>query len=128
MKRFLLYHFPALLYAGIIFALSSLPRSEMPDMAILKADKLLHFMEYALFAVLIFRSMSDLLGPKRFRHIVWVSLATVIVFAAADEYYQRYIPGRNSDAADVALDILGAALILILLWYRKKRSLQSSES
>lgn len=127
MKRFLQYHFPALLYAAIILSLSSLPRVDLPELAILRADKLLHFAEYAVFAVLIYRSMSNLLRNHYFRYIFWASLAIVMVFAAIDEFYQSYIPGRNSDPVDLLVDILGAALILFLLWYRQKRRVYSSE-
>ncbi|MCP4703480.1 MAG: hypothetical protein GY865_02630, partial [candidate division Zixibacteria bacterium] len=56
MKIFFLYHFPAIVYALAIFLLSSVPGMNMPEYGFLMADKLLHFLEYALFAVLIFRS------------------------------------------------------------------------
>jgi VanZ family protein len=127
MKRFLRYHLPALLYAAIILSLSSLPRADLPDLAIMKADKLLHFAEYSLFAVLIYRSMADLLGRLRSGYIFWVSLVIVMVFAAFDEYYQSYIPGRDSDPLDLLIDIMGATLILFLLWYSGKRKAKSSE-
>ncbi len=94
----------------------------------MRADKLLHFAEYAIFAVLIYRSMADLFRRHRLAYIFWVSLAIVMVFAAIDEYYQSYIPGRDSDPFDLLIDITGAALILFLLWYRKKRRTESSES
>lgn len=105
-----------------------MPRSELPELAILRADKLLHFLEYALFAVLIYRSMADLFKPPRSRYIFWASLAIVMLFAAVDEFYQSYIPGRQSDPIDLAIDIFGAALILILLWIRQKKSITTSES
>ncbi len=127
MKNFLLYHFPALLYAAIILALSSIPRTDFPEIAFLRADKLLHFAEYALFAVLIYRSMSELLKKYPVKYSIWVSLLIVMIFAAADEYYQSYIPGRNSDPVDLIIDIAGAALILFWLWFRHRRNIATDE-
>ena len=127
MKRFVSHHIPALLYAALIITLSSIPRADLPEIALLRADKLLHFAEYAVFAVLIYRSMSDLFGVHRLALVFWVSSGITILFAAIDEFYQKYVPGRHSDAADLILDIAGAVLILFLLWYRQKKRKNQTE-
>ncbi len=121
MKRFFVYHFPALVYALLILALSSIPRSEMPDISLLQADKLLHFLEYAILGVLIFRSVADLYGPRNSKSIFWVSFLFVIVFACFDEFFQSYVPGRESDVLDIILDIAGATVILYYLWHRRNK-------
>jgi VanZ family protein len=124
MKRFFIYHFPALVYAILILVLSSIPRSEMPDISILQADKFLHFLEYAVLGVLIFRSVAELYGPKYTKSIFWVSFLFVIVFACFDEIYQSYVPGRESDILDILLDIAGATVILYFLWRRRNKTAQ----
>lgn len=119
MKTFFLYHFPAIVYGVAIILLSSVPGVRLPEFGLLRADKLLHFLEYALFAVLIFRSFSELLKRLGFRYVIISSFSFIMIFAILDEFYQGYIPGRDSDAADALLDVLGATLILLLLWVRR---------
>ena len=129
MKTFFFYHFPAIIYAIAVFLLSSVPGMNIPEYGFLLADKLLHFLEYALFAILIFRSFSQLFRNQKLHYVIVVSSFFLILFALLDEYYQRYVPGRESDVADVILDVLGASLILFLLWlgqHRKNR--KSSET
>ena len=126
MKIFFLYHFPAIIYALAIFLLSSIPGMNMPEYGFLVADKLLHFLEYALFAILIFRSFSQLFHNQKSHYVIIISSFFLILFALFDEYYQKYIPGRQSDVADVILDVLGASLILFLLWIAQYRKNQKS--
>ena len=123
MKKFILYHFPAIVYAVAIIMLSSIPGVRLPELGLLRADKLLHFLEYALFAVLIFRSFSELLKRHGFRYVIISSFSFIMIFAILDEFYQGYIPGRDSDAADALLDVLGATLILLLLWLRRRKEI-----
>jgi VanZ family protein len=118
LKRFLIYHFPALIYAGLIIAVSSIPNLKPPRIINLQFDKVAHFVEYALLAFLVFRSAINL-GQKVSRNgAFWISAVFVAVFALFDELYQKTIAGRNSSAADLMVDLAGAALVLILLWYR----------
>lgn len=124
MKIFFYYHFPAIIYAVVVFLLSSVPGMNIPEYKFLVSDKIMHFMEYALFAILIFRSFSQLFHKQKFHYVIVVSSFFLILFALLDEYYQKYIPGRESDVADVILDVLGASLILFLLWMRKHRNNQ----
>jgi len=126
MKIFFLYHFPAIIYALAVFLLSSVPGMNIPEYKFLLSDKMMHFIEYALFAILIFRSFSHLFHKQKFHYVIVVSSFFLILFALLDEYYQKYIPGRESDVADVILDVLGASLILFLLWMRKHRKNQKS--
>ena len=60
MKKFFLYHFPALLYAAVIIAISSLPNLTGRQFRLIAFDKIVHFIEYSVFAFLIFRSFSHL--------------------------------------------------------------------
>lgn len=124
MKIFFYYHFPAIIYAVVVFLLSSVPGMNIPEYKFLVSDKIMHFMEYALFAILIFRSFSQLFRKQKFHYVIVVSSFFLILFALLDEYYQKYIPGRESDVADVILDVFGASLILFLLWIRKHRNNQ----
>ncbi len=125
-RRFLLYHLPALAYAGGIIVLSSLRNLRPPDIDIPQLDKVIHFSEYAIFALLIFRSFYHLGRDPNLRRSLLLSALFVSIFALFDETYQRFVPGRHSDWRDFAVDILGAVIILSLLGlyrgWKKRRS------
>jgi VanZ family protein len=74
-----------------------------------------HVGEYAILAVLaarVFRGSSH----ARLRRWWWIwSLAVVVVFASTDEYHQTFVPGREGQVQDVALDSAGGAAALALL-------------
>lgn len=120
LKKFLRYHLPVTVYAGLIFAVSSIPHLKPPEIIFFQFDKPAHFLEYALLAFLAYRSSTHL-NPKMTRHRSFlISAVFVAIFAALDELYQRTVPGRDSALGDLLMDLIGAALVLILLWYRGK--------
>lgn len=63
------------------------------------ADKVVHFVEYAILGLLWGRATGSAL------------LATVIAsgYGLVDELHQRYVPGREAGAADWIADLLGGA-------------------
>ena len=126
MKRFLLYHLPAILYGVLIIVLSSLPRLGIPNVKFLQMDKILHFIEYAVFAVLIYRSFSHISDSFQGRLMLLLSMFFVVLFALFDEYYQSYIPGRQSDPLDLLFDVLGALMIITYLFLRKRSNFRRS--
>ena len=83
-------------------------------------DKVAHFIEYALFAFLAFRSVSHLNSSMKELTVTLLSLGFLIAFAAFDEYYQQFVPGREPDAVDIVSDIAGALLVLAILWFRQR--------
>ena len=119
-RTLLVYHLPVLLYAGGIIAVSSIRNLPSPQIEGLAMDKVAHFVEYALFAFLAFRSVSHLNSSMKGVTTVLLSLGFLIVFAALDEYYQQFVPGREPDALDIISDIAGALLVLAILWFRER--------
>ncbi|MCX6829286.1 MAG: VanZ family protein [candidate division Zixibacteria bacterium] len=120
LKAFAIYHLPAILYATLIISLSSISNLHLPRFKHFEFDKVVHFIEYAIFAALVFRSFSHLSPRFRPRTVLLLSLFFMIVFAAGDESFQRLIPGRQPDTMDFISDVLGALIILLFLWWRKK--------
>jgi len=121
MKDFLKYHAPALFYAILILILSSTSRMNPSGLEIEGLDKIAHFLEYAIFAVLVFRSFMHLSSKISLKLAVILSFVFIILFAIADETYQSYVPGRDSSIYDIIFDLLGSFLILFFLWFRHKR-------
>jgi len=100
---------PAVVYAGIIFALSaqSNPLQFLPPELLLQ-DKLLHTIEYAALGAL-------LVAALRLTGLSWAPalvLAVVLasLYGATDEFHQSFVPGRTADVLDWVADTLGAAL------------------
>ena len=102
--------------------MSSIPDLKAPELRFLFVDKLAHFVEYAIFALLIFRSFSRLSPRITRRRAFLLSALFLSLFASLDELYQHFIPGRNSDVYDLAGDILGALVVLAYLWIRPVRA------
>jgi VanZ family protein len=121
MRDFLVYHLPALLYAGLIIAASSIPNLKTPKLVDFQLDKAIHFIEYALFAFLTYRSAVHISSKVTQNRALILSSIFVLGFAILDEFYQKYVPGRDSGIGDLSMDLIGAALVLILLWIREKR-------
>jgi len=125
-RRFISFHLPVTLYAIVVIALSSIPNLNPPPIKLLATDKLIHFVEYGIFALLAFRSFSNVGSVSQVNRATLVSALFICVFAVFDEYYQRFVPGRFFDIYDILTDVCGAFLVLSLLWIRLKRKRDST--
>ena len=110
--RFLVWQGPAVLYALVIFFMSSLPGSEIPDMPFRFGDKLVHSLEFGLFGMFLYRAFRFTRPHGRhptnpFR----MTLAFGFMYAALDEFHQLFVPGRFCSAGDFLFDCIGLALI-----------------
>ncbi len=91
---------PVVAWAGLIFALSSIP-----DLGTglgtwdLVLRKLAHAAEFAVLGFLLLRA----LGRES------AALAVGIAYAASDELHQHFVPGRQGSPLDVLLDSVGVA-------------------
>ena len=97
---------PALAWAALIFAFSS-----VPDLGTglggwdLVLRKLAHAAEYAVLGALLLRATAR----------AGVALVLGTVYAVSDELHQAFVPGRMGRPLDVAIDVLGVACG-ILVW------------
>jgi VanZ family protein len=102
---------PPVLWAGLIFALSS-----VPDLGTglgtwdLVLRKLAHAGEYAVLGALLLRAARN--AP--------VAFALGVAYAVSDELHQRWVEGRVGSPLDVLIDAVGVA-IGIVLWRRLAR-------
>jgi VanZ family protein len=102
---------PVLLWAGVIFALSS-----VPDLGTglgtwdLVLRKLAHATEYGVLGALLLRALDQELP----------ALALGIAYASSDELHQHFVRGRTGAPLDVLIDAVGVA-IGVKAW-RKLRS------
>lgn len=100
------YRLLAALYAVLMVALSSWPGVSLPNIGTGHLDKILHFGQYLVLAFLVARGWGLSL-PRRWgvRNVILV--VVMLVFAAADEYHQGWIPGRDPDQQDFLADAIG---------------------
>ena len=97
---------PVLLWAAMIFTLSSIP-----DLSTglgswdLVARKVLHLAEYAVLGALLLRAVG--------REPVALGLGSL--YAASDEVHQHFVEGRTGSPIDWAIDTVGVALGILLL-------------
>lgn len=119
-KPFIRYHLPALIYALLIFGLSSFSSISTPELGLSFQDKLYHIVEYALFGLLIYRSLGKWkrLSPHRYSF----SFLLGAFWAATDELHQYFVPGRDSSLWDLLADLLGLALVIGVFRWRESRN------
>ena len=106
-----MYCGPALSYTVVIFIFSSLPGSEIPHLPFWNADKVVHFLEFGLLGIFLYRAFR-LYRPLKRPYLL--TLVVGIPYAAFDEVHQYFVPGRNCSAADLLFDILGIAVLAAL--------------
>ncbi len=114
------YVLPALFYASLIFFLSSLPSSAIPNLGISFGDLIIHFFEYSVFGYFI--ALAIMQSPDK---INWKNLLMVFFigsfYAVSDEYHQSFTEGRFSEVSDVLADSAGVILGLVVFVIRAKR-------
>ena len=114
--RFMRYWLPVLVYLTVIFSVSAQPNLQTP-MPFRNSDKLWHLLEYAGLGLLLGRALRAGLRGRVALVVVAASLAIGSLIGAADETFQRNIPGRVSSALDWAADTVGVALAQgLILW------------
>jgi len=122
-RTFIRYRFPAVLWAMLIFAGSSIPSKAFPVIKIFEFDKFIHLAVFFVFGFLVYRSLARTDDGVAFS---WsrATLATlvVVVYGILDEFHQSFVPGRTPDVWDATADTLGGivAVIVLFAYYRWK--------
>ncbi|MDD4050361.1 MAG: VanZ family protein [candidate division Zixibacteria bacterium] len=123
MKRFALYQLPLIIYALIVFYVSSLSRLPDTGLQIPYLDKLAHAAEYFLFGFMAIRVTANLPRPLKTGWVYTLAILLSLVFGLSDEYHQWFVPGRTADPFDLMADALGiflAAFVYYLLHRRRR--------
>ena len=110
-SRTLTHWLPVVLWAGVIFTLSSIPSlSTGLGTWDLVLRKIAHATEYALLGLLLVRAL--------LREVP--ALVLGVLYAASDEVHQAFVRGRHASPVDVAIDSVGL-LAGVLVWRRARR-------
>jgi VanZ family protein len=117
---------PALAWMAVIFVMSSrssVPQSPVVPSALFAAAG--HLFAYALLAVLLARALEyDIESIVRRYGLAWL---LSVAYGASDEFHQSFVPGRQSTVADVAIDAVGAAIGLFLMFACLRLKLRRQE-
>ena len=102
---------PAVLWAALIFFLSSGPR-DIPAPEVVGIDKVLHFGAYGVLGFLLAR------GRLSFALTALIG----ILYGASDEVHQMFVPGRSPSVFDWIADAAGvlAGVYLYTRWRARR--------
>jgi VanZ like family len=104
---------PPLALMALIFAFSAQSSLEVGLGTFeLVGRKLVHFAEYALLCLLLWRAFEPGLGARR---AALVGFLLTSCYAATDELHQTFVDGRNGSPVDWLIDSGGAGLMAFLL-------------
>lgn len=103
-----LYFAPAFVWALVILGLGSIPSLTPP--VDLPLDKVGHFGMFAVLGALLAHGLQR---AQLRASIAWPLLAGLVI-GAADELHQRTVPGRSAEWGDLAADVAGCAVALLL--------------
>lgn len=121
MLKFLKYCVPVILYASLIFTLSSFPHIPQPKL-FPNADKVIHLFEYAILTLLLARAIGSMKTQKGKIQGVYFAVIIASLYGISDEIHQAFVPGRDCNLIDWFSDLSGVLLFLIIkLSFEKKR-------
>ncbi|MFQ5864366.1 MAG: VanZ family protein [bacterium] len=119
MSRFYKYHLPAIVWALLIFFLSSLPSHTVESLSLKLDDLILHFVQYSIFGFLLARAIIQNPHRVNWKFCLIVSLIGIL-YAASDEFHQMFVPGRFAEISDFLADSVGVNFGLAVFAYYKK--------
>ena len=103
---------PVVLWAALIFVLSSIPGTSLPTVEVPQADKMVHTLIYGVLGALVLRALDGVGAPGVGAR--WVGARGVLLAAAlatlygiSDEIHQLWTPHRSADWHDVVADAVG---------------------
>jgi VanZ family protein len=100
---------PPFIWAGFIYALSSRPAAEFPQITFVPyADKAVHTAEYGILGFLLARALSFQAPERNYLQLGAIALVLCIAYGYSDELHQRFVATRTFDLFDLSADALGS--------------------
>ncbi|OGY09826.1 MAG: hypothetical protein A2700_01615 [Candidatus Blackburnbacteria bacterium RIFCSPHIGHO2_01_FULL_44_64] len=111
------YWLPPIIWAGLIFYLSSLTPGSVSGPAWLDfiIKKGAHITEYGILFVLLYRALFKTVSTTK-RKLLILTLIGTILYAGSDEYHQSFVPGRHAALMDVGFDSFGGIISMFAVW------------
>lgn len=105
-KTVLWFWGPVFLWMTFIFILSSFEGSEIPDLPIPFFHTVVHFFEYSILGMLLFRALKSQSCKRSMLEIFVFAFILASCFAITDEWHQTFVFGRSGEIGDILWDIL----------------------
>jgi VanZ family protein len=99
-------------WMGLIFVLSS--QSDVPGPLGLSAEVLAiagHLFMFGVLAFLVFRALTPWVRGLGGRAVL--AFAFTVLYGVSDEIHQSFVAGRDASPFDIAVDAIGAAVVLL---------------
>ncbi len=102
-KKFIILWLPVIIWAGLIFYLSSIPdlKTSLETFWDTILRKIAHMVEYGIFFLVLARAMK--------KPLIWTVIFSIL-YAVSDEFHQSFIPGRNMALLDICFDSTGVLI------------------
>lgn len=115
LRSFFIYQCPFIIWCLLIFVSSAIPSAELPRFVFKLSDKLLHSILFLVLAALAYRALTHQDGfPSLSRHALSITAAFTLFYGVSDEVHQLFVAGRNASVYDVAADV-GGGLVFVLI-------------
>jgi len=124
LKKLAFLWLPVLIWAGLIFYLSSIPNLAVGEGTVdFLTRKPAHIIEYALLFGLIWRALQGSLVAT-VRTLYFSAAVFTFLYAVTDEIHQMLVPSREGKLYDLGFDLLGIFLGAVLLLRRRRKLLK----
>ena len=116
MKKFYKLWLPVVVWAGLIFVLSSIPnlKTDLEQDFILR--KIAHIVEFAILTFLLYRATTK--EEFKTKRAIICSFVIALFYAFSDEYHQSFVLGRHPSLKDVGIDSIGILLMTVFCYYK----------
>jgi VanZ family protein len=108
MKSKLFYWLPPIVWASLLFTLSSMT-FDSSEPGFPYEDKLVHFGLFGMLSILLFFALAYERGLSVVKAALFALLITA-AYGAFDEFHQLFTPGRMCDIHDWVADVTGGTL------------------
>jgi VanZ family protein len=121
MKSWMYRWGPAIVIMAIIFIASATPGSDIPGFG--SWDEFFkkggHMLGYALLATAFYHALNS--SKRSIKQNFILVLCIVALYAASDEFHQRFTPGRTASFRDVGIDVAGGLLGIAVIRFVQRR-------
>ncbi len=87
--------------------------------------KIAHFTEYMILGGCLMLDVRDLAEKKSGANLLFIAWIIGALYAATDEFHQRFVSQRSGEFRDVCIDASGVAAGVLIMWgitkWRQKR-------
>lgn len=115
------YQGPMVVWATLLFILSSIPGTEIPALWVFGYDKVIHFLLYVVLAWTVYRAIvHQEWNVTLKKHPYIFTILIVALYGATDEWHQLFVPKRSCSLYDWFADCIGAMTVCAAYWLRAK--------